>query len=138
MMSGKFDKILLGHGSGGQLSHRLISELFVRYFDNPVLKQQTDAAVLTVPESLVSFTTDSFVVDPVFFPGGNIGKLAVCGTVNDLAVTGATRTASAFSATVNRTLDLFGPVFARLRLADDEVSLGGLPLKPIATRRASE
>jgi len=71
------------------LSHELISGLFVKYFANPVLQEQTDAAVLELPGRFLSFTTDSFVVDPVFFPGGNIGKLAVCGTVNDLAVTGA-------------------------------------------------
>ncbi len=85
----KTDKILLGHGSGGKLSHDLIEKLFVKYFSNPVLDSQTDAAVLDVQGKDISFTTDSFVVDPVFFPGGNIGKLAVCGTVNDLAVSGA-------------------------------------------------
>jgi hydrogenase expression/formation protein HypE len=88
-MKNNFDKILLGHGSGGQMSQQLISDLFIRYFNNPVLREQTDAAVLQVPSNLLSFTTDSFVVDPIFFPGGNIGKLAICGTVNDLAVTGA-------------------------------------------------
>lgn len=83
------DKILLGHGSGGKLSHNLIEKLFVKYFNNSILDLQTDAAVLDVQGKDISFTTDSFVVDPVFFPGGNIGKLAVCGTVNDLAVSGA-------------------------------------------------
>lgn len=82
--------ILLGHGSGGKLSHDLIKSLFVKYFDNPVLRQQTDSAILNVDSSNIAFTTDSYVVDPIFFPGGNIGKLAVCGTVNDLAVSGAT------------------------------------------------
>lgn len=81
--------ILLGHGSGGQLSHDLISKLFVKYFSNPILDEQTDAAVLEIPGAHLSFTTDSFVVDPIFFPGGNIGKLAVAGTVNDVAVSGA-------------------------------------------------
>jgi hydrogenase expression/formation protein HypE len=85
----KNDKILLGHGSGGKLSHELIEKLFVRYFSNDILDNQTDASVLDIPAGSISFTTDSFVVDPVFFPGGNIGKLAVCGTVNDLAVSGA-------------------------------------------------
>lgn len=84
------DKVLLGHGSGGKLSHDLISKLFVKHFSNPVLDKQTDSAILSVDEGHLSFTTDSFVVDPIFFPGGNIGKLAVCGTVNDLAVSGAT------------------------------------------------
>ena len=82
--------ILLEHGSGGILALNLIKELFIKYFDNPVLKQQTDSALLHINSNLIAFTTDSYVVDPLFFPGGNIGKLAVCGTVNDLAVSGAT------------------------------------------------
>jgi hydrogenase expression/formation protein HypE len=86
----KNDKVLLGHGSGGKLSHDLISSLFVKYFRNDYLDKQTDAAILEISETQLSFTTDSFVVDPIFFPGGDIGKLAVCGTVNDLAVSGAT------------------------------------------------
>jgi hydrogenase expression/formation protein HypE len=81
--------ILLGHGSGGKLSHDLIKDLFVKYFSNNILKEQTDAAVISVTTEMLSFTTDSFVVDPIFFPGGDIGKLAVAGTVNDLAVSGA-------------------------------------------------
>ena len=85
----KHDKILLGHGSGGRLSHDLIRELFVSSFSNDVLRQQTDSALVEVEPGLISFTTDSFVVDPIFFPGGDIGKLAVCGTVNDLSVSGA-------------------------------------------------
>lgn len=86
----KNDKVLLGHGSGGKLSHDLISSLFVKYFKNDYLDKQTDAAILEISETQLSFTTDSFVVDPIFFPGGDIGKLAICGTVNDLAVSGAT------------------------------------------------
>lgn len=82
--------ILLGHGSGGKLSHELIKNLFVKHFDNPILRQQTDSALLTLNSPNITLTTDSYVVDPIFFPGGNIGKLAVCGTVNDLAVSGAT------------------------------------------------
>ncbi len=83
------DTILLGHGSGGKLSHELIDKVFVKQFNNSILSVQTDSAILTVGQSELAFTTDSFVVDPIFFPGGNIGKLAVCGTVNDLAVSGA-------------------------------------------------
>lgn len=95
------EKILLSHGSGGKLSHKLISELFMKYFDNPILKAKTDSAILDIFQFIntqytirdtqyqLSFTTDSYVVDPIFFPGGNIGKLAVCGTVNDLSVSGA-------------------------------------------------
>lgn len=82
--------ILLNHGSGGKLTHDLISNLFVKYFDNEILRQQTDSAILEISNTKIAFTTDSYVVDPIFFPGGNIGKLAVCGTVNDIAVSGAT------------------------------------------------
>jgi len=81
--------ILLGHGSGGKLSHDLITELFVKYFSNEILSEQTDAATLGINSGKIAFTTDSFVVDPIFFPGGNIGKLAIAGTVNDVAVSGA-------------------------------------------------
>lgn len=81
---------MLGHGSGGKLTHELIDSLFVKHFSNPVLDRQTDAALLDIPPGRLAFTTDAFVVDPVFFPGGDIGKLSVCGTVNDVAVSGAT------------------------------------------------
>lgn len=81
--------ISLNHGSGGKLTHQLINDVFLKYFHNETLDQLTDAALLHIPESRIAFTTDSFVVDPIFFAGGNIGKLAVCGTVNDLAVSGA-------------------------------------------------
>jgi hydrogenase expression/formation protein HypE len=100
--------ILLAHGSGGQLGHELVEQVFVRHFSNPILAELNDSAVLPVsgfrfqvpglvplnlkPETLnlkLAFTTDSYVISPLFFPGGDIGKLAVCGTVNDLAVTGA-------------------------------------------------
>lgn len=81
--------VLLAHGDGGLLTTELVNKVFLKYFSNPLLGQLSDATVFAVPESLLAFTTDSFVVDPVFFPGGDIGKLAVCGTVNDLAVSGA-------------------------------------------------
>ncbi len=89
-MSGKDERIKLGHGSGGKMTHELIDKLFVKHFSNPVLDSQTDAALLEIPTGRLAFTTDAFVVDPIFFPGGDIGKLAVCGTVNDVAVSGAT------------------------------------------------
>lgn len=82
-------KILLGHGSGGKLSHDLISGLFVKYFDNEILREQTDSALLENKIKHIAFTTDSYVIDPVFFPGGDIGKIAVCGTINDISVSGA-------------------------------------------------
>lgn len=88
-MSGKDKRILLGHGSGGKLTHELIDNLFVKHFSNAELDRQTDAALLKLEGDQLAFTTDAFVVDPIFFPGGDIGKLAVCGTVNDVAVSGA-------------------------------------------------
>ena len=82
------DRILLAHGSGGTLAHRLIENSFVKAFDNPYLSRLDDSAVVDFSGRL-AFTTDSYVVTPIFFPGGDIGKLAVCGTVNDLAMSGA-------------------------------------------------
>lgn len=83
------DRITLDHGSGGKLSHRLISEAVLPVFDDPALRCLDDGAVLPVAEGRIAFSTDSYVVDPIFFPGGNIGDLAVNGTVNDLAMCGA-------------------------------------------------
>ena len=88
-MSKTGDKILLSHGNGGKLMHDLIESLFIKHFGNTILREQTDAAILNMDDSNIAFTTDSLVVDPIFFPGGDSGKLAVCGTVNDLAVSGA-------------------------------------------------
>ncbi len=83
------DRILLAHGEGARLTLRLIEELLLPEFDNPFLRRLADGAVLPVREGRLVMTTDSFVVSPLFFPGGDIGKLAVHGTVNDLAVCGA-------------------------------------------------
>lgn len=82
------DKIQLAHGSGGKLSHELVRRLFVSTLDNPLLHRLDDSAVLDM-QGRIAFTTDSYVVTPLFFPGGDIGRLAVCGTVNDLAMVGA-------------------------------------------------
>ena len=95
--------ILLAHGSGGQLGHELVEHVFLRHFSNPTLAELNDSAILDIPHFTLddaladasrvtlhfAFTTDSYVISPLFFPGGDIGKLSVCGTVNDLAVTGA-------------------------------------------------
>jgi hydrogenase expression/formation protein HypE len=83
------DLILLGHGSGGRLSHQLLDELIVPALSSHETAAQNDAALLDSTPGRLAFTTDSYVVDPVFFPGGNIGDLAVNGTVNDLAMMGA-------------------------------------------------
>lgn len=84
----KYDKILLEHGGGGLLSNELIAEYFLPKFQNPYLERLEDSAVLTIGNQKFCFTTDSYVVSPVFFPGGNIGSLAVHGTINDLSVCG--------------------------------------------------
>ena len=81
--------ILLAHGSGGKMTQELIRNVFLKRFNNPILNIQSDASLLRINNQLLSFTTDSYVIDPLFFPGGDIGKLAVCGTVNDLSVSGA-------------------------------------------------
>ena len=82
------DEILLAHGGGGKLAHDLVESAFVKVLANPVLERLDDSAVVEIKGRL-AFTTDSYVVTPIFFPGGDIGKLAVCGTVNDLSMAGA-------------------------------------------------
>jgi hydrogenase expression/formation protein HypE len=81
------ERVTLNHGSGGSLANKLIKEIFVSRFG--MCEPLTDSALLKVDGQDLAFTTDSYVIDPVFFPGGDIGKLSVCGTVNDLAVSGA-------------------------------------------------
>lgn len=81
--------VVMGHGGGGQMSAELIEHLFVPAFSNPLLAGLTDSAVVTLGGAHLAFSTDSFVVQPLFFPGGSIGDLAVNGTVNDLAMSGA-------------------------------------------------
>jgi hydrogenase expression/formation protein HypE len=88
-MTDKQGKILLNHGSGGKMTHELIENLFIRSFNNESLNARSDAAILKINDQYFAFTTDSYVIDPLIFPGGDIGKLAVCGTVNDLSVSGA-------------------------------------------------
>lgn len=83
------EKIMPAHGGGGKLTNLLINSLVLPAFDNPTLARLDDAAVIDLGGVRLAFTTDSYVVRPLFFPGGDIGKLAVCGTVNDLAVMGA-------------------------------------------------
>ncbi|OFI07123.1 hydrogenase expression/formation protein HypE [Clostridium acetireducens DSM 10703] len=81
--------ITLSHGNGGEETHKLIKDIFYKYFKNEVLNQMGDSNILNEISRSIAITTDSFVVDPIFFNGGDIGKLSVCGTINDLAVSGA-------------------------------------------------
>ncbi|MBW1960035.1 MAG: hydrogenase expression/formation protein HypE [Deltaproteobacteria bacterium] len=83
------NKILLDHGSGGRASHELVREIIYPYFENAILAQMDDSAVFSIADERFAFSTDSYVVDPIFFPEGSIGNLAVNGTVNDLAMCGA-------------------------------------------------
>ena len=87
--SRKDELIVLGHGSGGRLTARLVRDIFLPGLSNPVLDRLNDSAEVSVGGSRLVFTTDSFVVNPLRFPGGDIGSLAVNGTINDLAVVGA-------------------------------------------------
>jgi hydrogenase expression/formation protein HypE len=85
----KEDSILLDHGSGGKMSHQLIEELMVPTFANDILAGMNDGGIITIQNSRLAFSTDSYVVDPIFFPGGCIGDLAINGTVNDVCMCGA-------------------------------------------------
>jgi hydrogenase expression/formation protein HypE len=124
------DRILLGHGSGGQLSADLLRHLFLPAFDDDVLARLEDQAVLELPGATaagarLAFTTDAFVVRPVFFPGGDIGRLAVCGTVNDLAVGGAEPLAlsAAFILEEGLPMDDLRRIVASMRAACDEAGV---------------
>lgn len=83
------DIITLSHGSGGKATNKLIDELFYKYFNNDILAQKNDASVLPFINGKIAMSTDSFVVNPIFFEGGDIGKLSICGTVNDICMSGA-------------------------------------------------
>jgi len=84
----KTDRILLDHGSGGKISHSLTLDIMLPAFDNPMLSKLNDGAILNIGGKKFAFSTDTYVVDPIFFPGGNIGELAIYGTVNDIAMCG--------------------------------------------------
>ncbi|NOT12301.1 MAG: hydrogenase expression/formation protein HypE [Methylococcaceae bacterium] len=85
----QYDQIVMAHGGGGRLMQQLLNDIIQPVFNNPILNQKHDSAVFTINNAQLAFTTDSYVVKPLFFSGGDIGKLAVCGTLNDLAMSGA-------------------------------------------------
>ena len=85
----EYKNVLLAHGGGGTLSHQLIKNMFVSQFKNKLLEPLNDGAVFSIDGARCAFSTDSYVINPIFFPGGDIGKLAVNGTVNDLSMCGA-------------------------------------------------
>ncbi|MFZ0133437.1 MAG: hydrogenase expression/formation protein HypE [Desulfobacterales bacterium] len=85
-----FEKVTLDHGSGGKISHSLMTDMLLPVFDNPILAGLDDGAILEIGGRRLAFSTDSYTVDPIFFPGGHIGDLAINGTVNDIAMCGGT------------------------------------------------
>jgi len=119
------DKILLAHGSGGKLSHDLVSEILLPRFSNPFLEPLDDSARITNQEGPVAFSTDSYVINPLFFPGGDIGRLAVCGTVNDLSMIGAVPSYLSLSLIIEEGLpvEVLKRIMSSVREAAEEASV---------------
>ncbi len=117
--------VLLDHGSGGTASQELISGLFLKYLKNPALHSLEDSAILNNHPGNLAFTTDSYVVDPLFFPGGDIGKLAVHGTINDLAMRGTTPLALSLGLILEEGLGLdeLERIIASISAASDEAGV---------------
>jgi hydrogenase expression/formation protein HypE len=119
-------QIVMGHGSGGKLSHDLIAKVFAPAFDNPALRAQDDAAMVLAGDSTrLAISTDAHVVWPLFFPGGDIGRLAVCGTVNDVAMLGARPlyVTAGFILEEGLPLEVLERVAASMRAAADEAGV---------------
>jgi len=116
------DRVLLGHGSGGKLTAELVRDIFLPAFQNPALSRLDDQAVVNINGSRIAVTTDSFVVKPLFFPGGDIGSLAVHGTVNDLAMGGAQPLflSAAFIIEEGLPMDVLRRVVSSLKQAADD------------------
>src|SRR5271169_2008295 len=114
-----YPSIVIGHGGGGQLSNELVEHLFLPAFQNAVLQNLGDSSVLPVIAGRLAFSTDSYVVRPLFFPGGSIGDLAVNGTVNDLAMSGAKPLylSAGFILEEGFRLELLGGIVARMAAA---------------------
>ena len=106
MSPAKHDRILLAHGGGGQLTDDLLRRHILPKLNNDTLAELTDSANLKLPSDRICFTTDSYVVKPLFFNGGDIGKLAVCGTINDLAVAGSRPVALSLSLIIEEGLEI--------------------------------
>ena len=118
-------KILLAHGGGGRLTNDLIANTILPKFRNDILAELADAASLELTCASVCFTTDSYVVKPLFFNGGDIGKLAVCGTINDLAVCGAKPVALSLSLIIEEgfELDVLDRILASAAKAAEEAGV---------------
>jgi hydrogenase expression/formation protein HypE len=118
------DTILLAHGSGGKLSHDLVERKIVPFLANPMLNKLDDSAIFEASGRL-AFTTDSYVVNPIFFPGGDIGKLAICGTVNDLSMNGAKPVYLSLSAIIEEgfSLEELEQIVQSIKTAVEEVEV---------------
>ena len=118
-------KVTLAHGAGGRSMQDLIDDIFLSEFGSNNLSELNDSARIEAGSDTLAFTTDSFVVDPIFFPGGDIGKLAVCGTVNDLAVSGAQPIALSFSVIVEEgfAISELRQIACSARAASDEAGV---------------
>src|SRR5680860_102942 len=102
------DKILLSHGDGGIKTSELINNLILKYFNNNILNRLEDSAVISGIDNMkLAYTTDSFVVKPIFFPGGDIGKLCICGTINDLAAAGAVPSVLSMGLIIEEGLEIY-------------------------------
>ncbi|MBN1446960.1 MAG: hydrogenase expression/formation protein HypE [Bacteroidetes bacterium] len=123
----KEKQILLAHGSGGSMMHALIRDLFLPAFDNPYLRKGNDQALFDTPSGRIAFTTDTYTVQPVIFPGGTIGELAVHGTINDLAVGGARPLGLSVGMILEEGLDmdLLEMIVQRMKQASEEA---GVPI----------
>jgi len=119
------EKILLAHGSGGKLSHDLMRQIFLPQFSNPFLEPLDDGARMTNQQGMIGFTTDSYVVNPIIFPGGDIGKLAVCGTVNDLSMIGAIPSYLSLSLIIEEgfPIDLLKRIVSSIRATADQAGV---------------
>ena len=118
-------QVLLAHGGGGRLMHRLIEEVFLPAFRNPLIETRHDAAVAELNGTRLAFTTDSYVVNPLFFPGGDIGMLAVNGTVNDLAMAGARPLylSAGFIVEEGLPMETLGRIARSMRVAADQAGV---------------
>ena len=119
------EKILLAHGSGGKLSHDLVREILLPRFSNPALEPLDDSARIANQEGPLAFTTDAYVINPLFFPGGDIGKLAVCGTVNDLSMIGAVPSCLSLSLIIEEgfPVELLKRIMSSVRDAAEQASV---------------
>src|SRR4030042_5061222 len=137
----KDQRILLSHGNGGKATHRLVKELILSNFSNPILNKLDDSAVFNL-KGRVAFTTDSFVVKPLFFPGGDIGKLAIFGTVNDLSMMGAKPLYLTIAAIVEEGLEIavLQKIIQSMKKAADEagIKIVGGDLKVVEKNAADQ